>query len=105
MGFKKSRFLLCALLWLAAGALAASAGTSERAWVAAVVLLLAGAIVASPLARSHVVVASAPEPPPAPDAKRLAILQAQLEHLPVAAWVQVNHQILQPLSSRARRLA
>jgi signal transduction histidine kinase len=105
MGFKKSRFLLCALLWLAAGALAASAGTSERAWVAAVVLLLAGAIVASPLARSHVVVASAPEAPPAPDAKRLAILQAQLEHLPVAAWVQVNHQILQPLSSRARRLA
>jgi C4-dicarboxylate-specific signal transduction histidine kinase len=32
-------------------------------------------------------------------------LQAQIEHLPVAAWVQVNHQMPQPLSSRARRLA
>jgi C4-dicarboxylate-specific signal transduction histidine kinase len=29
---------------------------------------------------------------------------AQLEHLPVAAWVLVDEQTLQPLSSRARRL-
>jgi signal transduction histidine kinase len=105
MGFEKSRLLFCALLWLAAGALAASAGTSERAWVAAVVLVLAGVIVAWPLARSQVVAASVREPSPPPDTQRLAILQAQLEHLPVAAWVQVNHQMPQPLSSRARRLA
>jgi C4-dicarboxylate-specific signal transduction histidine kinase len=32
-------------------------------------------------------------------------LLAQLEHLPVAAWVLVDEQTLQPLSSRARRLA
>jgi signal transduction histidine kinase len=105
MGFRKIRLVCSALLWLAAGALAASMGSSERAWVAATVLFLAGAIVAWPLARSHVTAASVPQPPPPPDARRLAILQAQLEHLPVAAWVQVNHQSPEPLSSRARRLA
>jgi signal transduction histidine kinase len=105
MGFEKSRVLFSALLWLAAGALAASAGASERAWVAAAVLFLTGAIVAWPLARPHVVAVSVPEPSAPPDTQRLAILQAQLEHLPVAAWVQVNHQMPQPLSSRARRLA
>jgi signal transduction histidine kinase len=104
MGSKRSRLLSSALLWLAAGALAMSAGASERAWVAAVVVLLAGVIVAWPLARAHVVAPAVPEPSPPPDAQRLAILQAQLEHLPVAVWVQVNQHMPQPLSSRARRL-
>ena len=45
------------------------------------------------------------EPPPTHDARRLAMLQAQLEHLPVAAWLKTDQRALQPLSSRARRLA
>lgn len=105
MAFEKLRLLLCALLWLAAGALAASAGASARVWVGASLLLLVGLIVAWPLARPRQPAVPAPEPSPQPDAKLLAILQAQLEHLPVAAWIQTNEQTLRPLSSRARRLA
>jgi C4-dicarboxylate-specific signal transduction histidine kinase len=33
------------------------------------------------------------------------MLQAQLEHLPVAAWLKLDQHTLQPLSSRARRLS
>jgi len=105
MGFERSRLLLAALLCFAAGALAMSAGTAARAWVAVGALLLVAIIAAWPLARSRVVAAAVPELAPPPDTERLAILQAQLEHLPVAAWVQVNGQMPQPLSSRARRLA
>jgi signal transduction histidine kinase len=105
MGSEKPRLLLSSLLWLAAGALAAWAGASARAWVGASMLLLVGLVVAWPLARPRAVAAPAPEPPPLPDSRRLALLQAQLEHLPVAAWVQTDDHKLQPLSSRARRLA
>src|SRR5271167_3275122 len=105
MGFEKRRLLLSALLWLAAGALCASASSSARAWVSAGVLLLVGIVVAWPLARARVAATSLPEPSPPSDAPRPVILQAQLEHLPVAAWVQVNDQKPQPLSSRARQLA
>jgi signal transduction histidine kinase len=105
MGSEKPRLLLSALLWLAAGVLAACAGASARAWVGAFLLLLVGLVVAWPLARPRVIAAPAPEQSPPPDARRLRVLQAQLENLPVAAWVQVDGQAPQALSSRARRLA
>lgn len=104
MGFEILRLLACALLWLAAGAMAAVAGTSARTWVGAGLLLLVGVIVGLPLARRRLPATTIPEPSPQPDAKRLLILQARLEHLPVAAWVQLGEQTLRPLSSRARRL-
>jgi len=103
MGSERLRLASAALLWLLAGALAT--GASARAWVAAAVLALAGAAVAWPLARRPAAApAPPPEPPPPVDLQRLTLLQAQLEHLPVAAWVQAGDS-LQPLSSRARRLA
>lgn len=105
MGSEKRRLLLSALLWLAAGILAALAGPSARSWVAAFLLFIVGLVVAGPLARTCVTAAPALEPTPQPDAQRLQRLQVHFEHLPVAAWVQVDEQTLQPLSSRARRLA
>jgi signal transduction histidine kinase len=105
MGFERRRLLLSALLWLAAGALCASAGPTARAWVSAAVLFVVGVAVAWPLTRARFAATPRPEPPPPSDAPRLVILQAQLEHLPIAAWVQVNDQKPQPLSSRARQLA
>jgi len=105
MGFEKTRLLLTALLWAAAGGLAAMAGTSVRAWAGATMLLFVGLLVAWPLARSRLVSIPPPEPSPPPDVQLLALLQAQLEHLPVAAWMQRDERTLQPLTSRARRLA
>jgi signal transduction histidine kinase len=104
MGFEKRRILLSALLCLAAGALSVSS-SSARAWVTAGVLFVIGIVVAWPLARTRVAATPQSEPSPPSDEPRLVILQAQLEHLPVAAWVQVNDQKPQPLSSRARQLA
>lgn len=96
------RVLLAALLWTAAGALAHGAD-GARAWVAAAALLLAGLALAAPLLRKPAAPQQQPEPAHAPDLQQLATLQAQLEHLPIAAWVQQDRQ-LQPLSNRARRL-
>jgi signal transduction histidine kinase len=104
MGFERARLLLGALLWTASGALAVIAGDSSRMWVGAVVLFLIAWVVAWPLTKSRAHEISRPEPPPAPDAKRMVLLQARLEHLPVAAWVQID-RMLQPLSSRARQLS
>jgi signal transduction histidine kinase len=104
MGFDKLRLLSSAMLWLAAGAIAALASGSSRAWVAAFVALFAGVAIAWPLVRLRAVVAPATLPPAQPDVQRLSVLQAQIEHLPVAAWVQTK-EMLQPLTSRARRLA
>jgi signal transduction histidine kinase len=67
------------------------------------VLMLVGFLLVWPLTRPRIAKSTFLESSPQPDAKRLVILQAQLEHLPVAAWVQVE-QSLQPLSSHARRL-
>jgi signal transduction histidine kinase len=105
MGFEKRRLLLSALLWLTAGALCAAAAPSARAWVSAGVLLVVGIAVSWPLTKARAVATPQPGPPPSSDSPRLVILQAQLEHLPVAAWVQVNDQKPLPLSSRARQLA
>lgn len=104
MGSERARLFCCALLWIASGALAVVAGDSARIWVGAVLLLLIGGIVAWPLTKSRLHEMSQPAPEPAPDAKRMVLLQARLEHLPVAAWVQID-RLLQPLSSRARQLS
>ena len=108
------RLLAAALLWALAGAAAHAAGVagaegaSARAWVGAALRGLAGGLVAWPLAqksaRRRAAAGLPPEPPPPVDTRRLAILQAQLEHLPVAAWAQVDDTLV-PLSNRARRLA
>jgi C4-dicarboxylate-specific signal transduction histidine kinase len=104
MGCEKLRLALSALLWLTAGVLLAAADGSARVWVGAALLLVAGLVSAWPLTQRRVAVSVSDQPSPQPDARRLATLQAQLEHLPVAAWVQVDQQSLQALSSRARRL-
>lgn len=109
MGFRSARLLAAALAWLAAGALAHAAGDSARTWTAAGLLTLAGAWLAAPLAR-RVRPAAPPhepphEPPPEDHGRRLALLEAQLEHLPVAAWALSDAGGLLPLTSRARRLA
>jgi len=103
MGSEKVRLLLAALLWLAAGSTAALAGSSARVWSGAVLLMMSGIAVAWPLSRARARIPLPVEPAPPPDARRLATLQAQLEHLPVAAWLKSD--TLQPLTSRARRLA
>jgi C4-dicarboxylate-specific signal transduction histidine kinase len=109
MGSRWARLLLAALACFLAGALAATAGTSARSWVAVAVLLFVGVgaslSAAWPLHRAPRAAEPAPEPPvSAGDGRRLAVLQAQIEHLPVAAWLQVDQALL-PLSNRARRLS
>lgn len=91
------------LLLVAAGATGGLAASSARLWVAAGLMLVIGLATAWPLARKRPLLVATPEPP-APDARRLATLQAQIEHLPVAAWLMSNAMAPQPLSSRARRL-
>ncbi len=103
MGSEKVRLLLAALLWLAAGSTAALAGSSARAWSGAALLMIFGIAVAWPLSRPRARIPLPVEPAPPPDSRRLTTLQAQLEHLPVAAWLKSD--TLQPLTSRARRLA
>lgn len=98
------RLLAAALLLVAAGALAHASGASARAWSGATVLALLGLALAWPLARRREAPALAVVAPPAPDLRQLAILQAQLEALPVAAWL-LEDRALRPLTSRARRLA
>jgi len=104
MGSDKARLALATSLFLAAGFTAGMAGPSPRVWVAAGLMLLAGIAVAWPLARLRAPVIALPESP-APDARRLVTLQATLDHLPVAVWLMPDARTLQPLSSRARRLA
>lgn len=104
MGFDRARLLLTCLLCSAAGALAIGADSSARMWVGAVLLLFIGLAVGWPLARPRPQEIVQREAPPQPDLQRLILLQARLDHLPVAAWVQVDGA-LQPLSSRARQLS
>lgn len=104
MGSDKARLLLGGMLWAAAGALAVVADGSSRMWVGAALFVLAGLTVAWPLTRRRSQEGSKPEPPLQPDTHRTVLLQARMEHLPVAAWVQIDQE-LRPLSSRARQLA
>ena len=103
MASERLRLLLAALLLAAAGALAHAAGGSARAWSGAAVLAALGVASAWPLARRRAPPALVVEAPPTPDARHLAILEAQLEALPVAAW-RLEAGVLRPLTSRARRL-
>lgn len=108
MGSERLRLRLRMLAALAcaasAGAIAQGAGSSARGWVPALLLLCAAGAVAWPLTRKPAPAALPPEPPPPVDLQRLHLLQAQLEHLPVAAWAGQSDQ-LTALTSRARRLA
>lgn len=118
------RLLVALLLAAAAGPLALQG--HARAAVAAAGLLAAAAVLLWPLLRARLrthpqapgaATAAAGALPMAPtseaqQAKRVATLQAQFEHLPVAVWAHhpeapaddPAHPRLQPLSSRARRL-
>ncbi|WP_271008391.1 sensor histidine kinase [Paucibacter sp. B51] len=117
MGFESLRLLAAALLWAAAGALGqallARGPLSARSTLALLLLAVAGAACAWPLLRAAVqlrrrpALPLPPEPPLAADQRQLILLQTQLEHLPVAAWVlreSAALPTLQALSSRARRL-
>ncbi len=103
MASERARLLVAALLLAAAGALAHASGASARAWTAAALLALAGLATAWPLTRRRAPVAPVVDAPPAPDLRQLAILQAQLEALPVAAWL-LEDATRRALTSRARRL-
>ncbi len=109
------RLLLLTLLWGAAGALAYRAALQSpwalRDAVPVPLLWAAGMGLAWPLARAWHQRQKQPwlplpaEPATAADLQRLHLLQAQLEHLPVAAWVRNHEAELRALSNRARRLA
>ena len=103
MASERARLVAGACALAAAGALAHASGASARGWTGAAVLALAGLALAWPARRAP---AGAPvaEPAPPVDLRQLAILQAQLEALPVAAWL-LEERTLRALTSRARRLA
>ena len=104
MASERVRLLAAALALAGAGALAHASGASARAWTGAATLAAAGLALAWPLARRPPPPAPIVEPAPPSDARHLAVLQAQLEALPVAAWL-VEGAALRALTSRARRLA
>ena len=104
MGSERTRLLAAALLLAGAGALATAAGASARGWTGAAVSAALGLAVAWPLGRRRAAAMPFVEPPAAVDQRQLALLQAQLESLPVAAW-RVEGDVLRALTSRARRLA
>ena len=106
MGSDKLRLLIGLLLAVVAGALLASAqGGSARLLVAgAVVLLVAVAVTWSLATRRSTAAVRVVESPSSPDMERLAQIEAQLEHLPVSAWVLNVDGSLRALTSRARRL-
>ena len=104
MASERARLLAAALLLAAAGALAHASGASARAWTGAAALALAGLAIAWPLTRRAPPPAPLAETPPPPGTRQLAILQAQVEALPVAAWL-LEGATLRALTNRARRLA
>lgn len=103
MASERVRLLTAALLLVAAGALAHASGVSARGWTGAAALALGALALAWPLARRPPAPPTVAEAPPAADERRLAILQAQIEALPVAAWL-LEDATLRALTSRARRL-
>ena len=104
MASERARLLAAALLLAGAGALAHASGASARAWTGAAALALAGLAIAWPLTRRAPPPAPVVETRPPPDTRQLAILQAQIEALPVAAWL-LEGATLRALTNRARRLA
>jgi len=103
MGSDRLRVVAGACALAGAGALAHASGGVARGLTAAAVLALAGLALAWPRPR-EAVHALVVDPPPAADARQLALLQAQLEAMPVAAWL-VDERAPRALTSRARRLA
>ena len=103
MASERLRLLAAALALAGAGSLAHCTGAGARAWSGAAVLALLGLALTWPWARHRAPPASVAEAPPAPHARQLAIVQAQLEALPVAAW-RLEDRGLEALTSRARRL-
>ena len=103
MAFERRRLVAAAVLLVAAGALAHAADASARAWAGAGVFALGGLALAWPRTR-HVSTAPVADRLPPPEDRQLVILQAQLEALPVAAWL-VEGAATRALTSRARRLA
>ena len=104
MASERLRVLTGACALAGAGALAHAEGGAARGWTAAGVLALAGLALAWPARRREHARPVVVEPAPAADARQLALLQAQLEALPVAAWL-VGEGAPRALTSRARRLA
>ena len=102
MASERMRLLAGACALAGAGALAHASGASARGWTGAVVLALVGVALAWPARRAAAAVPVV-EPPLPVDARQLAILQAQVEALPVAAW-RLQDRTLRALTSRARRL-
>lgn len=104
MAFERLRVIAGAGALAAAGALAHASGGAARACTGAAVLALAGVALAWPRRAPSIARPIVVDPPPAADARQLALLQAQLEALPVAAWL-VDDRAPRALTSRARRLA
>ena len=104
MASERVRLIAAALLLVAAGALAHASGASARGATGALALALGALALAWPLARRPPAPPLVVEPPPAAGERQLAILQAQLESLPVAAWL-LDDSTPRALTSRARRLA
>ena len=104
MASERVRLIAAALLLVAAGALAHAWGASARGATAALALALGALALAWPLARRVPAPLVVVESPPAAGERQLAILQAQLEALPVAAWL-LDDSTPRALTSRARRLA
>ena len=104
MAFERLRVIAGAGALAAAGALAHASGGAARACTGAAVLALAGVALVWPRRSPAIARAVIVEPPPPADARQLALLQAQLEALPVAAWL-VDDRAPRALTSRARRLA
>ncbi|MBA4177711.1 MAG: ATP-binding protein [Leptothrix sp. (in: Bacteria)] len=101
------RLPVAALAWFVAGALAQGAAWGARGWVGVLALVGLGIAVAWPL--RHALASRAGVQPLPPeilprDVSCANLVQAQLEHLPVAAWSLVDGRAL-ALTSRARRLA
>ncbi len=103
MASERVRLLAATLLLVAAGALAHASGASARGWTGALALVAGALGLAWPLTRRPLPPPTVVEAPPAAGERQLAILQAQLEALPVAAWL-IEDTTLRALTSRARRL-
>lgn len=101
---ERLRLLVGALLLFIAGFMAASTTIPARSWMTASVLVLAAMVGLWPLTRARRLPAPEMESSATVDTRRLSTLQFQLDHLPVAVWLQTG-QTLEPLTSRARRLA
>lgn len=105
MGFRRSKVAVSALLMAAAAAAVVAAQGSPRWQVLAVLIGLAAAgfgwtalqwvpVSAPPVFANDTVLLT----------RRLALLESQMEQLPVALWTQLLGHAVLPMNARARRL-